>query len=50
MSKPTERFDWIRKLARVALIASLGLISLIAIATVIGLVFASAQSELIANI
>ena len=49
MSEHTERFDWIRKLARVALIASVGLIALIAIATVIAIVFALGQPELIAK-
>jgi hypothetical protein len=49
MSEPTERFDWIRKLARITLIASLGLITLVTIATIMALVFAAAQSELIAK-
>jgi len=49
MSEQIERFDWIRKLARVALIASLGLIALIAIGTVMAIVFALRQPELIAK-
>jgi len=49
MSEPNERFDWMRKLARVALIASLGLIALVAIATVITLAFATARSEMVAS-
>jgi len=49
MSEHTERFDWIRKLTRLALIASLGLITLIAIGTVMAIFFALGQPELIAK-
>ena len=49
MSEHTDRFDWIRKLARLALIASLGLITLTAIGTVIAIVLALSQPEPIAK-
>jgi len=49
MSEEIERFDWIRKLARIALIASVGVIALMMIGTVIAIVFAFGQGELIAK-
>jgi len=49
MSEQIERFDWIRKLTRLVLIASLGFIVLTAIATCIAIAFAFEQSELIAR-
>ncbi|MCP4376721.1 MAG: hypothetical protein GY794_11170, partial [bacterium] len=45
MSEQPERFDWIRKIARLALIASLGIIALMAITTVITMVFAIIQPD-----
>jgi hypothetical protein len=49
MSEPIERFDWIRKLARIALIASVGVIALMMIGTLTAIVFAFSQGELIAK-
>ncbi|MBT3201255.1 MAG: hypothetical protein HN350_15250 [Phycisphaerales bacterium] len=49
MSETNERFDWIRKLARIATIASLGVIAMLALANILALVMASTQSEQIAK-
>ncbi|MDP6633924.1 MAG: hypothetical protein QGG42_03425 [Phycisphaerae bacterium] len=49
MTEQNERFDWIRKLARVALIACLGLLSLMAISTIISLGFAMVEAEAVAK-
>jgi len=49
MSEQNERFDWIKKLSRVALIASLGIAALAAVATLIPLGLAFVQTEKVAE-
>ena len=50
MSEQNERFDWVRKLTRLALIVSLGLIAGMAVGTVTAIAFAIGQPELIAEL
>jgi hypothetical protein len=49
MSEQTERFDWIRKFARIGLIASLGFISLLVVATLIPLGLAIVNPDAVAK-
>jgi tetratricopeptide (TPR) repeat protein len=49
MSEQTERFDWIRKLSRITLIASIGLVTLLAVATLIPMGLAILQPSAVAK-
>lgn len=49
MSEQTERFDWVKKLARITLISTLGVIALVAIATLVTMLLAAIQPDLIAG-